>query len=902
MDENDNINTTSEDKNKRRQARTRRQVRKRKVNRRKKVGKTKKIVNFTIKFLTKFPIIILILIIVFIFLICWGMIGFFKTLPGTYIETIKEFGQNLWGDIIGYFTGDSATAHVTNEDQIALAQRIQDMGYDIVGYGFADAKYEYDDEPNANELDGITNAKIVGISPLASSENYLQAYIAQSEATYVLSNWNVLGAIKVGGVLGVLEWITGKDTVPDSEIQAFSEGLVNITGVTNESENQTYLPEEFQEKMRMLGVDVSIDRENKLMKIITSRAGIATSPLAPHTTYYFDLSNWTSLYGKPLELFLSLHLGTMMPDLAYEFATNEAFNTKVNIDLQEVKSTFKVIYRTADDEEISQEDIETLYLKSMCNMTDEQINRFVNAGKLNEAFLMIISNITDSAWSIYINAQEGSSITIPSDLSQIELRKGFNLSEIEEKILGQKYSKVNVIETTYEKTYGPQLEEILTKDTQNVTIDRWLAVVDQNNSNEVNSAQAIINNSQLAGMSVEQVEEIKDLIKEGSQEATTYLPRIESITKHWFYNDIEYQYGTAGKAKKKVQFTTENEDNPLSEENLNGGSIILDTTYTNATGVFYQLAEPEVSGPNEAIKALFKGGTVTIDDETYTFPGEYYRYDGTRLTAQKIANAKAFDEGKATYTFQGKEYSVEEPTEDNGWAISKQKLTFMTEDENGNKSYNDAYTALAILENVHSLEAETVYRLFQELLINLKYFSKEDFMKPLQQVLLWPVERVGSDTEVYDDAEDKVTEGIYRKINQYGLFLENGTAVRNGDNIIAPGDAFVESVGGDTVKIKFKSISDGNAQALKQKFGDDYFDVDKDIVLDMEMTITGINPTVSAGQNVTAGSKIGTATNNDIRIIMYNIDKSIVEDIETYMYPTYKGTKKGIFDTIGEGE
>ena len=298
-----------------------------------------------------------------------------------------------------------------------------------------------------------------------------------------------------------------------------------------------------------------------------------------------------------------------------------------------------------------------------------------------------------------------------------------------------------------------------------------------------------------------------------------------------------------------------------------------------------------------------KGGTVTMDGETYTFPGEYYRYDGTRLTAMKIANAKAYDEGESSYTFQNKLIEeVHNPNEEGEWEIHKQPVTFATEDADGNKSYNDAFTAFAILENVHSLEAETVYRLFKELVIELNYFTREDFMKPLTQVLLWPVESVGSDTEEGDIEVDNATKGIYKETNQYGLFLDNGVAVNSGDTIIAPGDATVTSVNGDTITLKFKTISDGNAGALQEKFGTDYFDVERDIVLDMEMTISGVNASVSEGQSVSAGSSIGTATSDDMRIIMYNIDKSIVEDIETYMYPTYKGTSAGIFETIGKGE
>lgn len=897
MAENDsNIHTTGADKE---QSNAAKEAKKKNTNQVDKQIKNVKRIKKAKDIITKYPIIIKVLIAVLIFLVCWGIIGFFITLPGTYIESIKEFGQTLWAGIIGSFTGEGVTASVTEQDQIELAQKLQDMGYDVVGYGFADASYEYDNEENADEIDGFTNSKITGISTLSDNRNYLQAYIAQSEATYVLANWNVLGAIKSGGIAGLADWLLGTNFVPDSEVQAFSEGMINITKVTGDSSNTLYTPEEYREAMKQLGLSVEIDRENKIMKIASFRTG---GILFPSTKYYFDLSNWTSLYGKPLELFLSLHLGTMMPDLAYEFATSEAFNTKVNINLQEVQSTFKVIYRKQDNTEISQEEIEKIYLNLICNLDNEEINRFTEAGKLDEAFekiLKSISYIRDD----YFDVTDYSTVDLTIENYSTSL--GFNLTKVEEEILGKAINinhNVTIIKArdNININPGPQYND---EDYSIESFDKYIKIKDINNQYDKQNVQEGLKNTSLSGITVEQLSELGDLIIEGMKEATSYLPRIESITKHWYYNDINYIYGTAGKAKKKIPFTIEDEENVLSETNLNGASIILDTTYTNASGVFYQLAEPVITGPNDAIKTLFKGGTVTIDGNTYEFPGEYYRYDGTRLTAKKIANAKAYDEGKSSYTFQGKLVEeVHNPNEEGEWEIYKQPVTFATEDENGNKSYNDAFTAFSILENVHSLEAETVYRLFKELVIELQYFSREDFMKPLKQVLLWPVERVGSDTEEGDNAVDSVTNGIYKEVNQYGLFLDNGTAVNSGDKIIAPGDATVKSVSADSITLKFKTISDGNAQALKEKFGSDYFDVERDIVLDMEMTITGVNPTVSVGQTVTAGSKIGTATSDDMRILMYNVDKSIVEDIETYMYPTYKGTSVGIFETIGEGE
>lgn len=893
MAENDNesnVNTTGADKDKQQQQK---QAKNQNTNPVQKAQKTKKqmgILKKFVKLISAFPIIGYVLIAILIFLFCWGIIGFFTTLPGTYIESIKEFGQNLWAGIIGSFTGETVTARVTEEDQIELAQKLQDMGYDVVGYGFADASYEYDNEENAGDIDGFTNGTITGISTLSDNRNYLQAYIAQSEATYVLANWNVAGAIREGGLLGIADWLFGTDFVPDEDVQAYSEGMLNLT--TLSLNNERYRPEEFRELQGRMGINVDVDRENKILKITSLRTGA-------NTNYYFDLSNWTSLYGKPLELFLSLHLGTMMPDLAYEFATSEAFNTKVNIALQEVQSTFKVIYRKEDSTEITQEDIERVYLSTICNMTESQINNFANAGKLDDAFETILGSITDIRED-YLNLQNGGTINeIGTDVST---HKGFNLTQAEESILGQPYTRVqNITIRRYDNNNENQENRVVEEERE--FFDRYIRVIDIDNESELNSIQSALDASVLSGITAEQLKDLGQLILDGMQEENVYLPRIESITKHWFYNTINYEYGTAGRAKKKIQYETEDEESSLSEENLNGATIILDTTFTNASGVFYQLAEPEVTGPNEAIKTLFKGGTVTMDGETYEFPGEYYRYDGTRLTALKIANAKAYDEGKSSYTFQNKVISeVYNPNDEGEWEIHKGPVTFATEDADGNKSYNDAFTAFAILENVHSLEADTVYRLFKELVIELNYFTREDFMKPLTQVLLWPVERVGSDTEAGDIEVEDVTKGIYKETNQYGLFLDNGVAVNSGDAIIAPGDATVTSVNGDTITLKFKTISDGNAAALQEKFGTDYFDVDRDIVLDMEMTISGINASVSAGQSISAGSTIGTATSDDMRIIMYNIDKSIVEDIETYMYPTYEGTSLGIFETIGEGE
>lgn len=813
------------------------------------------------------PILIASLIIIYVI----GIIGLITSLPGLWVEKAYEFGKNLWAGVTGFVTGDTITPTVTEEDQIALAQHIQEMGYDIVGYGFADTKYEYDDEENVGEIDGYTNGTITGLNQSVDGRNYLQAYIAQSEAIYVPSTWSISGFFK-----SISSFVMGEG----KNAKAYSEGMLNI------KENS------------LLGVlagsnvakpQIAVNREEKLLRISMNRT------LTVRDIYYFNLDNWTARYGKPLELFLSLHLSTMMPDLAYDLATEDAFNTKVNINLQLVSATFKVIFdQTGDGEDpLTQEDIEKEYLKIMCNMSDTEIDRFVDAGKLDDAFEKLLKNREQHPNNRF-NLYDGA---VVDTREEVGTSLGTNLAKVEEELLGQKYSTYNITEirarTVYDPITAQYIEEVYTVD---VVQDKILRCLDVSVEEEKTEAQSRIDDSILAGITVDQSESFSKLILDGRESSLTYLPRITSVDNHWYYSYVNFVYGKAEKAKKKIDYIPASEDDPLTQDNLNGGKIILDQTFVDSSGaggVYYQLCEPEVDGPNDAIVALFKGGSGEFNGESYNFSAQYYRYDGTRSTALKIANAKAIEAGKSEFTFQNEDHYTQS-IDNSEWEVTKEPVSFATEDEDGNKSYTNAFTAFAILENTHTEEAEWVYRNLKDLLVKLRYFSKANFEKPLNQILLWPIESVGSDNIAGED--DEVTNGIEKEENEYGIFLREGRAFGENDGVLASGDAIVQSVEGDTIRLKFKSLSTDVINELKEKFGSDYSSPDSNIILDMEMTIKGVNPLVTAGTTVTRGETIATTTNGDIRIVLYNVDKSIVDDIETYMYPTYEGTEEDDFN------
>ena len=902
MDDENNVSTTGQDKQKRDE--------KSQANRKDVVGNAKKAkegVNI-IKFIAaNAGIIVPILIALLVIIGVLGTIAFLYYMPGLWVERVKEFGRNLWGDIEGFVTGDDITPKVSKEEQIELAQRIQDMGYDIVGYGFADVKYEYDDGISdkdgqkilAEDIEGYTNGKIVGFNSAIDGRNYLQAYIAQSEAIYVPSIWSVMGFFNSVGsnINNLFEDLSNIFTNSErtdtayKDAKAYSAGMINI---------RTGKVDQIIERMtgRSIRDLISIDRENKILKMEFPRGlfGLVKD------VYYFGMEDWSSRYGKPLELFLSLHLGTMMPDLSYDLATSDAFNTKVNIDLQKAKATFKVIFDKdgTEDTRVTHEDIEKTYLQIMFGMSDDEINRFADAGVLDDAFEMIINNKrghNDELYGLY----DGKRLYPEEPHSQIT---GTDLSEVEQSLLGHKYSEFNVIYVTKQKqvvTVGSTGSSTSpgsstptgTTTTIEVEVEtpgkegKRLAFADSSSE----AVQSSLDNSVLSGITGAQLEEFAKLILEGRKATETFLPRITTVDNHWYYSYVNFVYGQAKRAKKKMDYEPQDEESVLAQKNLNGGKVILDQTFEDASGsggIYYQLCEPEVNGPNDAIVALFKGGEGRFNGEEYDFPGEYYRYDGTRNTALRIANAKAIEEGKITYKFQNEQYATAS-MDNKEWKIEKSPVTFATEDEEGNKSYTDAFTAFSILEGTHTLEAEYVYRNLKDLLVKLHYFSKENFMKPLTQIFLWPIESVGSDNIAQED-NSEILKGIVKDENEYGLFLKNGEAFTTGGNIIAPGDAIVQSVEGNTIRIKFKSLSSATIEELNAKFGSDYHEADANIVLDMEMTISGINVNVSAGDTISRGQVIGTATNEDIRIILSNIDKSIVDEIEKYMYPIYKPT------------
>lgn len=273
----------------------------------KKSGLALKIIGFL------WPAVIAILII----LLLIGAYSFITTMPGMLLDKVSELAGGLWADLCNLFTGENG-AYITDQDQYQLSEYIENMGYDVVGYGFAspnDVKIETD------ETTGEEKRKV--------TSKYLKAYLLADFNTYAPEKTR-LKELADGSLIGGLAAITealngwfGEDVL---------KGMI-VFEDDNIFRNQ------------------KIDRQSKTLTV-----GVWNG--LKENTYTFNIDGWTGRYGKPLEFLLTLHVSTMAPDLVYELASDKNFDTKVHVSYEPVEAWITTRYLVSDDTISNLEELE----------------------------------------------------------------------------------------------------------------------------------------------------------------------------------------------------------------------------------------------------------------------------------------------------------------------------------------------------------------------------------------------------------------------------------------------------------------------------------------------------------------------------------------------------------------
>lgn len=295
-----------------------------------------------------------------IFLII-GFIGFFTTLPGLAMEKFTEACKQFWNWVVG-----SDTIDISEGDLVDLANYIQELGYELVGNGFASSSQIKRDKDTGE----VTAVKTDYDGEPGETPNYLYAYVLQNERMYTLRG------IKKTGLGHLLSWIPGI-----SAFENWIEDSVRNSNYLKSPESYGMLhfdPDDMNDDWWNSIDDFkpSIDREN--MKL-TIKTGFWTV-----SQMNWDLDGWTGRYGKPIELSLALHLSTMAPDFAYDFCMDKDLQTDIELGAKEVEYTADYKYISNDRLTLTRKEVIDEYNKHIeaVNINDNYNALFLSKDKI----------------------------------------------------------------------------------------------------------------------------------------------------------------------------------------------------------------------------------------------------------------------------------------------------------------------------------------------------------------------------------------------------------------------------------------------------------------------------------------------------------------------------------------
>lgn len=314
-----------------------------------------------------------------IFLI--GVITFFITGPGNLMnqitQMIDEMGASIKKAYVSLTKGDDY-AEITKQNVTDVAEYIEDMGYDLVGFGFVGYKQNlFTKVERENETiirfsgdDVIKKVKISENRKQSIKEiqsNLLVEYIAAENRTYMLSTVSISSLYRWWKGVTILPKFTvgnsgeDKDEVgkkQNAENSEYGTGMIDIADTIDQidtyedvqqikgfTEEETKLYKEAIAKLSGgssnsgVGITPEVNRKDKTLILTINDVN---NRIKTKCTY--NLEGYAGRYGKPIVLFLALHLGTMAPGLAENVATSAAFDTKVRIRIHKTAEVVSLTY------------------------------------------------------------------------------------------------------------------------------------------------------------------------------------------------------------------------------------------------------------------------------------------------------------------------------------------------------------------------------------------------------------------------------------------------------------------------------------------------------------------------------------------------------------------------------
>ena len=276
------------------------------------------------------PIITYVAIFIIILIIIIGIAMFFITMPGMAVEKLKEIANDV-GDAVSSWFGENEAEQISDAQIYETLDYLEQMTFDLKGDGFLT---DYVGEAK----DGVERSGDDQKISKAESD-FIKTYLVSDKYIYTIKNFNMVAG---NWILGALQHFASFFTEGDSN-QYWSRGMIEIrldNGILGNEQGEYY-------SVYDLG-SINIDAEKKTLEI---KRGWFNNSMT------YNLDGWTGRYGMPLDFLISVHMSTMMPDLAYDLATS--FNTVIQLLLHPVGgsgTTAVGLYKVDEDTYISYDD------------------------------------------------------------------------------------------------------------------------------------------------------------------------------------------------------------------------------------------------------------------------------------------------------------------------------------------------------------------------------------------------------------------------------------------------------------------------------------------------------------------------------------------------------------------
>jgi len=277
------------------------------------------------------PALTIAAIVILVIIITVGIAVFINTLPGMAMDKLKEYGKKMANGLASWFGADS-TKQVDEKVVFDTLSYLEDIGYDLKGYGFITNYKGAGDVGSGEYLDedaGVVRDEETDEIKDADSD-FIMAYLISDNYVYTIANKNL--DTEIGE--GFLGWLAGKVAALGRHFIDFFGGSLGshwTTGLVtlwNEGGGVGHRGGYYSDTGFLNFDNVTLDPEKGELLVKKGFGG----------TFKYKLDGWTGRYGMPMEFLLSIHLATMMPDLAYDMANT--FETKINIILHPVGEAY----------------------------------------------------------------------------------------------------------------------------------------------------------------------------------------------------------------------------------------------------------------------------------------------------------------------------------------------------------------------------------------------------------------------------------------------------------------------------------------------------------------------------------------------------------------------------------